>query len=133
MLRKDLPTSTAAQDVYLDGLSGTRCMTLSSHRRFEFAGGQISPYEMTGPDLLRLVTTSQHEEVTVGKPERLLCRILVETLPDKGLAEALESLREILEFYREEPGGYEAPKPVSTSSARIASLRERPPLILDSL
>lgn len=66
---------------------------------------------------------------------RLVCHLLVQQLPDEGLAEAVESLAEMCEFYARLPAPHSAlPQPAASQpvKAKVASTRvETYPSVLE--
>jgi hypothetical protein len=58
---------------------------------------------------------------------KLLCHVLVEQLPENGLAEAVESLTGIYEYYRDQPKYLpEVPARLPSISGRITGEYVRP-------
>lgn len=49
---------------------------------------------------LHSIGTSDSEELSDSQLRRLLCHALLQRLPDEGLAEAMQSLADMNEFYR---------------------------------
>jgi hypothetical protein len=71
--------------------------------------------------------TTNELEVPAAMGTRILCHLLVSQIPERGLAEALESLFEMWRFYREPvPKLIEPPRPQSLP-AKLGATYDRPP------
>jgi hypothetical protein len=66
-----------------------------------------------------------------GLPEpvqaRLICHLLLNQIPERGLAEALESLLEILRFHREPVPRMMESAPPESIPATLGAMYDRPP------
>lgn len=59
-------------------------------------------------------------DLTAEEWERLACQLLASRLPDRGVHEALESLREIAEFHSGQPQSIQPQAPSQPIRTRIA-------------
>lgn len=76
-------------------------------------------------------TSSENDEDNCAARMRMSCWILLEQLPENGLAEALAELQELCKFYLRSNIAPETAQVVATGFGRIVAVQEQSQLIID--